>query len=235
LASAAKKAILAVDDERKILEVVSSLLESRGFRVFTAETGGRALEILDRENIALVILDLMLPDIPGEELCRRVRARSRVPVIMLTARVDEGSLLEGLGAGADDYIMKPFSLKELSARVEAVLRRSSGDLVPLAARNAFRGGDLLVDFEKGLVTKKRAPVSLTPSEMRILAALVKYPGKVFTRSELIDVALGDGFDGFDRAVDSHIKNLRQKIEDDPRRPDYILTVHGLGYRFGGGD
>jgi DNA-binding response OmpR family regulator len=152
---------------------------------------------------------------------------------MLTAKVGEENLLEGLGIGADDYITKPFSLKELGARVEAALRRASDDLVPLIAKNSFRGGDLTVDFEKNVVKKKQREVFLTPSEMKILAALIKYPGKAFTRAELIGVVFGDDFDGYDRAIDNHVKNLRQKIEDDSKNPDYVLTVHGLGYKFGG--
>ena len=225
--------ILAVDDEPMILEVVTSLLESKGFHVFPAESGKRALEIFDAENIALVILDLMLPDISGEDVCKAIRKKSRVPILMLTAKSEEDDLLEGLGLGADDYITKPFSLKELSARVDAVLRRSHADLVPLAVRNSYRNGNLIVDFEKNMFLKAGKAVSLTPNERKILLALMKYPGKVFTREELIEIALGNEFEGFDRAVDSHVKNLRQKIEDDPKRPVYVLTVHRLGYKFGG--
>jgi DNA-binding response OmpR family regulator len=228
------KNILAVDDEPKILEVLASYLESRGYKVFKAETGSEALATFERESISLVLLDLMLPDISGEEICRRIRTKSRVPIIMLTAKVEENDLLEGLRIGADDYITKPFSLKELAARSEALLRRAADDLVPLASKFTFGGGDLIADFEKSTVLKKQMPVSLTPSEMKILAALIKYPGKVFTREELIETALGDEFDGYDRAVDNHIKNLRQKIEDDSKNPTYVLTVHGLGYTFGGG-
>jgi DNA-binding response OmpR family regulator len=227
------KNILAAEDEPKILEVVTSFMENRGFRVFPAAGGKEALALFDRENIALVLLDLMLPDISGEEVCRRIRKISRVPIIMLTAKVDEENLLEGLGLGADDYIRKPFSLKELGARAEAAIRRASDGAAPLMAGSSFRGGDLTVDFDKYVVRKKGREVSLTPSEMRLLAALMKYPGKVFSRAKLIDAALGDEFDGYDRTVDNHIKNLRQKIEDDSKNPDYILTVHGLGYKFGG--
>ncbi|MDR3242329.1 MAG: response regulator transcription factor [Clostridiales Family XIII bacterium] len=226
------KNILAVDDEPKILEVLSSLLESRGFHVFLAENGRKALEIFDSNNIALVVLDLMLPDISGEDVCKAIRKKSRVPVIMLTAKAEENDLLEGLGIGADDYITKPFSLKELYARIEAVLRRTENDLAPLTARNSYMGGDLTVDFEKNIIKKKQTAVTLTPSESKILAALIKYPGKVFTRGELIEIALGSEFEGYDRAVDSHIKNIRRKIEDDPKNPVYIVTIHGLGYKFG---
>jgi len=225
--------VLVVDDEPKILEVVCMLMESKGFKTFPAETGKKALEIFDTENLSLVILDLMLPDISGEEICSAIRKKSRIPVIMLTARVEEEDVVSGLELGADDYIMKPFGLKELYARVEAVLRRAEGDLVPLVKRNSWRDGDLVVDFEKNEVRKKGTGLTLTPSELKILSALIKYPGKVFTREELIDTALGRDFAGYDRAIDSHIKNIRKKIEDDPKNPDYVLTIPGLGYKFGG--
>jgi len=227
------KNVLVVDDEPKILEVVSALLESKGFSVFSAENGQQALKIFNRENIALVILDLMMPEMSGEEVCAAIRKKSRVPIIMLTAKVEETDIVEGLGIGADDYVTKPFGLKELYARVEAVLRRTESDLVPLTVRNSWRNGDLMVDFIKNEILKNGEPVMLTPSELKILSALVKYPGKVFTREELIELALGEDFDGYDRAVDSHIKNLRKKIEDNPKSPDYVLTIPGLGYKFGG--
>ena len=229
----AGKNILVVDDEIKIREVIESLLNSKGYQVFTAENGTDALAIFDKENIALVVLDLMLPDINGEEICSIIRKQSRVPIIMLTAKVEEKDMLQGLQIGADDYITKPFSLLELNARIEAVLRRSSDDLVPLFQKNSFCDGDLIVDFEQNTIKKKKIPVKLTQSELKILAALIKYPGKVFTRDELIEIALGEDFIGYDRAIDSHVKNLRQKIEDDPKQPVYVLTIHGKGYKFGG--
>ncbi|MDR2131835.1 MAG: response regulator transcription factor [Clostridiales Family XIII bacterium] len=228
------KNVLLVDDEPKILEVLAALFESKGFRVFQAETGGQALKTFNERNVSLVVLDLMLPDVTGEEVCAAIRRISRVPIIMLTAKSEEEDLIAGFAGGADDYVTKPFSLKELYARAEALLRRSGDDLVPLTVRNAFGGGDLIVDFEKSAFRKAGNPIGLTPSETRILSALIKYPGKVFTRDELIDIALGDEFDGYDRVIDSHIKNLRQKIEDNPKSPVYVLTVHGLGYKFGGG-
>ncbi|MBE6012546.1 MAG: response regulator transcription factor [Lachnospiraceae bacterium] len=227
------KNILVVDDEPKIAEAVSSFLESKGYSVFSAENGSQALDIFDKEKIAFVILDLMMPDISGEEVCRIIRKKSRVPIIMLTAKSDEPNLLEGLGLGADDYMTKPFSLKELHARIEAILRRSKEDLTPLSLRNSWNDGDLSIDFQKNIIKKKNEPVNLTPNEFKILSLLIKYPGKVFTRSELIEAALGSDFYGYDRTIDSHIKNLRQKLEDDPRSPIYIITVHGLGYKFGG--
>ncbi len=227
------KNVLVVDDEPKIVEVVCLLLESKGFRTFPAENGRKALEIFDSENISLVILDLMMPDISGEEVCIAIRKKSRVPIIMLTAKVDEGDVVEGLGLGADDYVTKPFGLKELYARVEAVLRRTESDLVPLVKRNSWRNGDLVIDFEKNEVRKKGISLTLTPSELKILSVLIKYPGKVFTREELIEAALDKGFAGYDRAIDSHIKNIRKKVEDDPKNPMYVRTIPGLGYKFGG--
>ncbi|WP_312612745.1 response regulator transcription factor [Oscillibacter sp.] len=227
------KNILVVDDEPKILEAVASFLKSKGFSVYTAENGAQALELFARMNVALVVLDLMMPDMPGEEVCRVIRKKSRVPIVMLTAKAQENDQLEGLGLGADDYITKPFSLKVLCGRIEALLRRAGNDLIPLTMKNSWNDGDLYVDFEQNVIRKQGNPVSLTPNELKILSALLKYPGKVFTRAELIALALGDEFDGYDRAIDSHMKNLRQKIEDDPRSPKYLLTVHGLGYKFGG--
>lgn len=227
------KKILAVDDEPKILEVVSSVLRSQGFIVYTAESGKQALQIFEKENISLVLLDLMLPDISGEEVCARIRKKSRVPIIMLTAKVEEENMLEGLNIGADDYIIKPFSLKVLRARIDAVLRRAANDPIPLFSKLTLRGGDLEIDFASHYVMKNDTEVKLTPSEYNILTTLIKYPNKVFTRDELIQIVFGNDYEGYDRAVDSHIKNLRQKIESNNKEPVYILTVHGLGYKFGG--
>jgi len=227
------KNILAVDDEPKILEVVASFLESKGYKVFSAENGRQALEIFEKNNIALVLLDLMLPDISGEDVCTAIRKKSRVPIIMLTAKSEEVNHLNGLCIGADDYITKPFSLKVLAAHVEAILRRAADDLVPLTVKNSWRDGDLIVDFEKNTVVKKGAVLSLTPSEHKILSALIKYPGKVFSREELISLIFDGDFDSLDRIIDNHIKNLRQKIEDDTKNPVYVLTIRGLGYKFGG--
>ncbi|MPM03145.1 Sensory transduction protein regX3 [bioreactor metagenome] len=227
------KSILVVDDEPKILEVITSFLESKGYTVHTAENGRKALEVFEKNNISLLVLDLMLPDVSGEEVCARIRKTSRVPIIMLTAKTQEPDLLNGLQLGADDYVTKPFSLKELHARIETVLRRASGDLIPLTVKSSWRNGDLIVDFEKNSVTKKGHDINLTQSERKILSALIKYPGKAFTREELIDIVFGNDFDGYDRVIDTHIKNLRRKIEDNPQLPVYILTIHGLGYKFGG--
>jgi DNA-binding response OmpR family regulator len=233
-----KKKLLVADDEPKLLRAVTAFLESRGYDVFPAENGRRALEIFGAEDISLVILDLMMPGMSGEDVCRAMRAASRVPVIMLTAKAEEDDVVGGLALGADDYVTKPFGLKALCARAEAVMRRAEGWGAPGQASGgrpagAFKSGTLAIDFEKNAVTNRGRLLNLTPSELKILLALVRVPGKAYTRDELIGLAMGDDFDGFDRAIDSHIKNLRRKIEDDARRPAYILTAHGIGYRFGG--
>lgn len=227
------KKVLIVDDEIKIIEVIKALLENKGFIVFMAENAKEAFNIFEKENISLIILDLMLPDMSGEDICSIIRKKSRVPIIMLTAKVDEEDKLNGLGIGADDYMTKPFSLKELYARIEAVLRRSQDSINPLYEKGYFRDDDLVIDFQSRVVKKKKMEINLTPNEFKILVALIKYPNKVFTRNELIVLALGDEFEGYDRIIDSHIKNIRHKIEDNPKEPVYLLTVHGVGYKFGG--
>ncbi len=227
------KKILVVEDEAKIVEVIKSFLESKGFIVLTALNGRKALEVFARENVSLVLLDLMLPELSGEEVCKTIRKQSHVPIIMLTAKADEGDLLNGLGIGADDYITKPFSLKALNARIEAVMRRANADMMPVLTRCSFNSGDLVVDFDSYMVMKASQEVKLTPNEYKILATLIKHPTKVFTREELITIAFGDDFEGYDRTIDSHVKNLRQKIESDPKNPVYVKTIHGVGYKFGG--
>lgn len=227
------KNILVVDDEKMLLDAVASYLESKGFCVFTAETGAGALHILEHQNISFVILDLMLPDIPGEKICEKIRRESRIPVIMLTAKTEEEDILNGLRIGADDYMTKPFSLKELHARVEAISRRASDDLKPLAEKIQWNDGALEINFQQKIVKKRGRIIGLTPIEWNILSAFFKYPKKVFTREDLISIAFDMGFDGYDRVIDTHIKNIRKKLEDNPKQPVYIQTVHGLGYRLGG--
>ena len=230
---AEKRKLLVADDEEMIREAVASYLESQGYQVFRAENGEEALNILKREPISLVILDLMLPDLPGEEVCVRIRKQSRVPIIMLTAKNVEYDMIHGLDLGADDYMTKPFSLKNLSARVQAVLRRSTEDLVPLARQFSWNQGDLVIDYDRKEVRKKGEPVALTAIEWKLLAAFTKYPQKIFTRENLIELVFGLDFSGYDRVIDTHIKNLRKKIEDDSKQPVYLCTVHGMGYKFGG--
>ena len=175
----------------------------------------------------------MLPDISGEEICSRIRKQSRIPIIMLTAKTMEDDMLNGLNLGADDYITKPFSLKNLYARIQAVWRRSDHDLKPLAEKFSWNAGDLVIDYNRKEVLKKGEIISLTPIEWKILSAFTRYPQKVFTRDELIASAFDTDFSGYDRVIDTHIKNLRKKIEDDPKNPIYLCTVHGIGYKFGG--
>lgn len=227
------KTVLVVDDERMIREAVCSYLESKGFRTAAAGTGAEALALFQRESVSFVVLDLMLPDVSGEEVCARLRRRSRVPILMLTAKTAEADLLNGLHIGADDYLTKPFSLKELHARIEAILRRSGDRLTPLVEKLSWNGGDLCIDYARREVLKQGRAVSLTPNEWRLLAVLTEYPRRVFTREELIFCAFDADFDGYDRVIDTHIKNLRKKIEDDPKAPVYVRTVRGTGYQFGG--
>lgn len=225
--------ILVVDDEVKIAAVVRSYLEKSGYEVFEAYDCAQAQALMDSNQPDLMILDLMLPDMSGEEFCRVVRKQSRIPIIMLTAKVEESDILQGLDIGADDYVTKPFSVRQLVARVQALLRRSAAEPVPLSNQLCFNDRDLVIEPQKHEVRKKGELLNLTPNEFKILMTLVTYPNKVFTREELIVAALGIDFEGFDRTVDSHIKNLRQKIETETKNPRYILTVHGIGYRFGG--
>jgi len=225
--------ILIVDDEVKIAEVIRSYLEKSGYEVYDAQTCAQARGILKTAGADLMILDLMLPDMSGEAFCREVRRDSQIPILMLTAKVAEAEILQGLEIGADDYVTKPFSVRQLVARVQALLRRSRITQEPQTAVLSFCGGELEMEPEKYEVRRSGAPVSLTPNEFRLLLALAANPHRVFTREDLIRAAFGNDFDGYDRTVDSHIKNLRQKIETDPKTPRYILTVFGVGYRFGG--
>lgn len=227
------KRILIVDDEAKIVEVVQSYLEKDGYTVYKALNGREALEKFDKFNPSLIILDLMLPDITGEEICKTIRKKSRVPIIMLTAKIDEENILEGLDIGADDYVTKPFSPRQLMARVTALLRRTDEDTALLCNIISFNDDDLIIDPIKYEVKKSGMSVNLTPNEYKILITLLRYPKKVFTRDELITRVMGSEFEGYDRIIDTHIKNLRQKIETDSKKPIYIITVHGIGYRFGG--
>jgi DNA-binding response OmpR family regulator len=225
--------ILVVDDEVKITEVVKSYLENSGYSVYEAYTGKDALSIFDKINPSLVVLDLMLPDITGEEICKAIRKKSRVPIIMLTAKVEEENILKGLDIGADDYVTKPFSPKQLVARVIALLRRADSEAGPLSNMMSYNNDDLIIDNLMFEVKKSGNIVNLTPIEHKILMTLAKYPKKAFTRDELICLVLGEEFSGYDRTIDTHMKNLRQKIESDPKNPEYIVTIHGIGYRFGG--
>jgi len=227
------KKVLVVDDESKILHVISAYLEKEGYQVFTASKGKEALELTERKSPDLIILDLRLPDIPGEEVCQRIRQRRDIPILMLTAKVEEEDKIRGLAIGADDYLTKPFSPRELVARVRAILRRVKVEREPQRDIISFDNGRLRIDISKHEVLMNGKPLSLTPNEFRLLTALARYPGRVYTRSELINKVQGYEYEGYDRTIDAHVKNLRQKIEEDPKNPRYILTVFGVGYKFGG--
>jgi DNA-binding response OmpR family regulator len=222
----AGRTILVVDDEPEITDVVRRYLEQDGYDVVSAADGKAALTAFHREHPHLVILDVMLPETEGWEVARQIRAEGRTPIIMLTARGEEVDRLLGLGLGADDYVTKPFSPREVVARVRAVLRRASGE----AASDVLTVGDLSIDVGRMEVRRAGALIAVTPTELRLLSALARAPGRVFTRLQLIDLVHGHAFEGYERTIDAHVKNLRQKLEPDPHRPQYLLTVHGAGYR-----
>lgn len=226
-----KYTILVVDDEKAILDVVKAYLEKEGFEVITAVNGEEALNIFNKEALHLIILDLMLPKISGEEVCSKIRNTSSVPIIMLTAKIEEEDRINGIYIGADDYLVKPFSARELVARTRALLRRTYKDFSPLADIFSFNQGDLTIDIKKMIVKKRDNIINLTTNEFKVLAALIKKPGEVFSREKLVEYAFGMDYEGFDRTMDTYIKNLRQKIEDNPKNPEYIITIYGMGYKF----
>jgi two-component system alkaline phosphatase synthesis response regulator PhoP len=227
----AGKKVLVVDDDVKTVELVRLYLNRDGYQVLTAYDGVEALRLARESCPDLIVLDLMLPDIDGLEVCRTLRHESDVPIIMLTARTTDRDKLTGLDLGADDYVTKPFSPKELAARVRAVLRRLPGERGP----EEIKRGELSMDFTKHEAFFAGRPLNLTSVEFRLLGILAKEPGRVFTRASLIEEALGYDFEGFDRTIDVHIVNLRRKLEPDPSHPRYIKTVYGAGYKFVGGE
>jgi two-component system alkaline phosphatase synthesis response regulator PhoP len=220
--------ILVVDDEPKIVKQARDYLERGGFRVIEAADGKTALVRARGERPDLIVLDLNLPEMDGLDVCRALRRDSDVPIIMLTARVEETDRLIGLEMGADDYVVKPFSPRELVARVRAVLRRVRGGV---HQPGLIRAGDLEIDLEGHRVARSGEDIRLTRTEFNLLATLAQHPGQTFTRAQLLDRLHGVAYDGFDRSVDAHIKNLRRKLESDPVEPRYVLTVYGVGYRF----
>jgi two-component system alkaline phosphatase synthesis response regulator PhoP len=220
------KKILVVDDDVKTVELVKLYLNRDGYRVLTAYDGVEALRLAQERHPDLIVLDLMLPGIDGLEICRTIRAESDVPIIMLTAMTTDQDRLTGLDLGADDYVTKPFSPRELAARVRAVLRRLPGERGP----EKIEHGELTIDFLKHEAFLADKPLNLTPVEFKLLGVLAKEPGRVFNRAQIIEKALGYDFDGFDRTIDVHILKLRRKLEPDPRHPRYIKTVYGAGYK-----
>jgi DNA-binding response OmpR family regulator len=224
------KRILVVEDESKIARLVRDYLEHAGFEVVVAGDGEVALAEARRARPDLIVLDLGLPGRDGLDVARGLRRTSNVPIVMLTARGDETDRIVGLELGADDYVVKPFSPRELVARVRAVLRRS--EAASSGGRSeVLRVADVEVDLPRMRVTVGGRPVELTPTEFQLLAAMVREPGRVFTRGQLLDAVHGVAFESYERAVDAHVKNLRKKIEPTPGHPRYLLTVHGVGYRF----
>jgi len=226
--------ILVVDDDKKIVRLVRSYLEQAGFQVLTAFDGETALHAIRRDRPDLVVLDLMLPDRDGWDIIRLVRgepALAGLPVIMLTARIEDTDKIIGLELGADDYITKPFNPREVVARVRTVLRRAGGNLSP---PKIFQHQGLMLDLDRHIVKLHDTPIDLTPTEFDLLKVLIQNPGRVFSRLELIEQGLGYTYTGPERVIDTHIKNLRKKIEPNPGTPIYVQTVHGVGYRMGDG-
>jgi len=222
--------VLLVEDERKLRELVRSYLERAGLTVLSTESGAEALTLAARTDPDLVVLDLGLPDVPGEAVARELRAGSRVPILMLTARSSEEDRIRGLELGADDYVTKPFSPRELVLRVQAILRRGGPAAGPEVT--GYGGGTLVIDEPRRQATVRGQQVDLTPTEWGLLVALATVPGRVYSRFELINRVRGHEFEGYERTVDSHVKNLRRKIEQDPANPAIIQTVLGGGYRLG---
>ena len=227
------KPVLLIEDDKKIARVVKVYLEGAGYRVLHVEKGRDAIELASKETPLVVILDLMLPDISGEEVCHELKEMGDYPVIMLTSKSSEDERVAGFALGADDYVVKPFSPRELVYRVKAVLKRAQKGDLGASAPMSFNNGTLMIDGQSYTVKKEERLLDLTPTEFKVLYALASYPGRVFTREELVEKALGYQFEGYERSIDAHIKNVRRKIEDDPKNPSLILTIYGVGYRFSG--
>ena len=221
--------ILLVEDEKTIRDTVAAYLEREGYWVTPAEDGQVANEQFGKHRFDLVVLDLMLPKVSGEQVCKAIRDASDVPIIMLTAKGELEDRVAGLELGADDYLVKPFSPRELVARVRALLRRAHVGAEPQRDRLAY--GDLEIDVAGHKAFLKGEELDLTASEFKLLTTLSRYPGRVYSRMELVEKVLGYDFEGYERTIDSHVKNLRAKLDDDPRDPTFIYTVHGVGYRF----
>ena len=221
-----KKTVLVVDDDEDLVELVKRYLEKDGYQVLTAYDGNAALNLFRLREVDLIVLDLMLPKVDGLNVCRGIRSESDVPIIMLTAKTEEEDRIKGLDLGADDYVTKPFSPGELLARIRAVLRRTSEE-----EQKEVTHGALSLNFETREVLLNNEPIDLTPTEFKLLSTLVKQPRRVFSRPDLIHAALGYGYEGFERTIDVHIKNIRKKLEPDPEEPSFIKTVHGVGYKF----
>jgi DNA-binding response OmpR family regulator len=222
------KTILIVDDKKELRVMVKTYLEEEGFRVVMAKDGQEALYVARHEKPDLILLDLMMPEMGGYDFLHVYRREAGTPIIILTAKLEEGDKVLGLELGADDFVTKPFSMRELTARVRAVLRRAGREQ---ADAELLRAADVTLDRARRLVTAAGRPVDLTPSEFDLLAAFLAAPGRAYTRAELLDRLQGDSYEGYERTIDVHIRNLRTKIEPDPSKPRYVETVYGVGYRF----
>ncbi|EES73395.1 response regulator transcription factor [Paenibacillus sp. MB22_1] len=224
--------ILIVDDEPSLLHVIKAYLEKQDYLVYETDSGQGALRLFENLQPDLIILDLMLPDLSGEDVCKTIRKKSDIPILMLTAKSGEDDLVHGLLIGADDYLVKPFSPRELMARVISLLRRSkSAGYTTQEKKISFGGNRLSIDPERHEVTVRGEIVQLTPIEFKLLETLAKHPKRAFSRFELVNLIQGDDFEGMERTIDVHIKNIRQKIGDDPKNPSFIITVYGVGYKF----
>lgn len=223
--------VLVADDDANLRKMLQEYFQKENFIVYTARDGLEALTAVQQYKPSILLLDLMLPELDGWEVCRRLRRQSPVPIIMLTARDDEADRLVGLEIGADDYVTKPFSLRELAARVRALLRRSYGEI--LQSEEVLRSGELELDIGQHILRRSGMSIELTPIEFSLLEMLMRSPKRVFNRLQLMENTHGFAFDGYERTMDAHIRNLRRKIEADSRKPEYILTVYGIGYKFGG--
>jgi DNA-binding response OmpR family regulator len=223
--------ILVVDDDKKIVDLVTLYLKKDGYHVFAAYDGQQAIEMARRKQPDLVVLDLMLPQVDGMDVCRILRAESPLPIIMLTGRSTDDDKLKGLDLGADDYVTKPFNPRELLARIRAVLRRTAGKEEAGPLEVCF--GDMVMDFVRHELRANEQVINLTPTEFRLLQVLIQEPGRAFSRLDLLEQAFGYDYEGLERTIDVHIMNLRKKIEPEPGRPRYVVTVPGLGYRFEG--
>lgn len=223
--------ILLVEDEKKISEITKAYLEKEGFNVFVSYDGEEALKMFSNNPIHLVVLDLMLPKISGEQVCNKIRSKSDVPIIMVTAKTELEDRINGISIGADDYLVKPFSIRELIVRIKALIRRSYRE-DPLADALSFNN-DLEIDLNKMEVRKKGASIPFTNVEFNVLKTLLLNPGQVFSRDQLLEKISEYSYESYDRTIDTHIKNIRKKIEDNPKEPVYIITIYGAGYKFGG--
>lgn len=228
------KKVLVVDDEHNLREMISSYLQNEGFETLEAANGNSAVQTIKNDQIDIVLLDIMMPEMDGYEALKEIRfIQKKLPVIMLTAKTDEIDKIVGLEMGADDYITKPFSLRELSARMKAVLRRATNDDEDVDKDEILEHGEIMINLSTYEVFVSRKRINLTPTEFKILVTLAQKPGRVYSRLQLLNVAFGETYANYERSIDTHVSNLRRKVENDPHNPKYIHTMYGIGYRFGG--